>query len=286
MEVKMKNKILFTCMVLPAACLLLTATGASGVLINWGAADNPILDAVGNPLPDGYLVQLIWDRDQDGIDAPDLNGDPSDGDQLLGLSTIGHGAFYPGTFSENTSTGTVTVGDDLYVRAWNGTDPQNATHYGDTQNHTPSLWTVDSNLDFTLDATLNSSWGTQTGWTGVEEADLVTQIYSYALFQNYPNPFGKSTNIVFTVPGTRTYSIGENGERNTVSAEKKKVNLRVYDVTGRLVKRIIDGERNAGYYSIEWSGRDHHGREVSSGIYFYSLRVGENSSVRKMVLMK
>jgi hypothetical protein len=273
-------------MVLPALCILFSATGASGVLINWGAADNPILDAVGNPLPDGYLVQLIWDRDQDGIDPPDLNGDPSDGDQLLGISDIGHGAFYPGTFSENTSSGEVTIGDIVYVRAWNGTNPQDATHYGDTQNHNPSVWTIDSDLDFTLDATLNSSWGTQYGWTGVEEAELLTQTYAYALFQNYPNPFTKSTNIVFTVPGTRTYSIGENGEKNTVSAEKKRVNLRVYDVTGRLVKRIIDGERDAGYYNIGWSGRDKRGREVSSGIYFYSLRVGDNSSVRKMVLMK
>lgn len=282
----MNKKLCLFSLLLPATCFLLTAPAVHGVLINWGAGVNPIFNVDGAPLADGSFVQLIWDRDLDGIDPPDSDGLPADGDELLSSSFIGHGSFFPGTFSENTETGDVTVGSVVYVRAWNGETPGEATYYGDTQGHTPSLWTIDSDLDYTLDATFNSSWGMQTGWTGVEESNLFTHTYAYALFQNYPNPFGRTTKILFTVPGTLTYRLGENGERKTVSAEKKKVSIRVYDVAGRLVKRLVDERKDPGVYRIEWKGRDHGERTVASGVYFYSLVVGKETSVRKMVLMK
>ena len=282
----MKKEILFSWLVLPAICILLTATAVPGVQINWGAGNYPILDETGSPLEDGDLAQLIWDWDQDGIDPPGTDGLPSDGDVLIDSSFIGNGSFAPGTFSENTLTGMVSPGDVLYVRAWNGASSSVATYFGDTEGHIPRLWTIDSNLDFTLDATQNSSWNTTSGWTGISESTLYKQTFAFSLYQNYPNPFNRMTTVVYTVPGTVTYSLGEGNERKVVSADQNTVNLKVYDVTGRLVKTLVKGNQKAGYYKIGWEGKDNGGRRVASGVYFYSLTVGEKRAVQKLVLMR
>ena len=272
--------------VVTATCLLLSASISHSVQINWGAGNYPILDEMGNPLEDGDLAQLIWDQDRDGIDPPGTDGLPSDGDVLIDISSIGNGSFAPGSFSENTYTGMVSPGDVLYVRAWNGSSPSVANYFGDTRDHIPTLWTIDSNLDFTLDATQNSSWNTTSGWTGVSESTLFNQTYAFSLHQNYPNPFVQTTKIIFTVPGTVTYTLGEGNERKIVSADQNTVNLKVYDVTGRLVKTLLKGSQKAGYYRMEWGGRDNGGRQVASGVYFYSLVVGEKRAVQKLVLMR
>ena len=90
-----------------------------------------------------------------------------------------------------------------------------------------------------------------------------------ALHQNVPNPFNPSTTISFTLP------------------EAAAVDLGVYDVSGHLVVRLVDGERlGAGTHRVEWDGRDGAGRSVASGMYFSRLAVGKDRLVRKMVLLK
>jgi hypothetical protein len=266
--------------------LLLSATHGYGVLINWGAGEQSIMEVDGSPVEDGSLVQLIWDRNQDGINPPGLDGLPSDGDELIAISFIGKGSFIPGTFSENTFTGTVSIGDVMYVRAWNGPSPSTSTHFGDTRYHNPNLWIIDSDLDFTLDATKNRSWKTQLGWTGLSESEYLTQTFAFSLSQSYPNPFNQKMSVTFTVPGTLTYtSETENGKVETI-AEKSPVKLKIYDVTGRLVKTLIDGSRAPGQYRVEWEGKDKKGELVSSGIYFYSLHAGEEKAIGKLILLR
>lgn len=89
-----------------------------------------------------------------------------------------------------------------------------------------------------------------------------------SLSQNYPNPFNPLTTIAFTVdpPG--------------------HVSLKVYDVTGRLLRVLVDGHRDAQHYEVSWDGRDDRGREMASGIYFYRLKTGGHTQTRKAVLMK
>jgi flagellar hook assembly protein FlgD len=62
--------------------------------------------------------------------------------------------------------------------------------------------------------------------------------------------------------------------------------LEIYNVMGQKVKRLVDSDLQAGSYTETWDGRDAQGQEVSSGIYFCTLRVGELSQTRKMVLMR
>lgn len=85
----------------------------------------------------------------------------------------------------------------------------------------------------------------------------------FILSQNYPNPFNPETEINYGLK------------------QSSPVSLNVYSVSGTLVKRLVDEVKNAGYYSVKFSGLD-----LPSGVYFYKLTTNQFSAVRKMVLLK
>lgn len=91
---------------------------------------------------------------------------------------------------------------------------------------------------------------------------------NFVLYQNYPNPFNPDTRIDFTLPNTT------------------RVELTVFNILGKKVKVLANGEYNAGGHSVIWDGRDDDGAAVSSGIYFYRLVTPEASVSRKMMLLK
>jgi len=95
------------------------------------------------------------------------------------------------------------------------------------------------------------------------------KIRDFILYQNYPNPFNSSTTIKFQM---KTSSF---------------VNLVLHDITGKEVIRLIDnGKYYPGEHSISWDGRDQTGKEVSTGIYYYSLQSGSFRETRKLVLLR
>ncbi|MFC1537662.1 PQQ-binding-like beta-propeller repeat protein, partial [Gemmatimonadota bacterium] len=87
---------------------------------------------------------------------------------------------------------------------------------------------------------------------------------AFSLGQNYPNPFNPTTTINYAVPEGKTV----------------KVTLKVYNLRGRLVATLVDDEREAGNYSVFWSGTDQNGRQVASGVYFYRIHAGEFTQTR------
>jgi hypothetical protein len=89
-----------------------------------------------------------------------------------------------------------------------------------------------------------------------------------SLNQNYPNPFNPQTTIYFGLPG------------------KSRVSLEVFDILGRKIAEVIDGELEAGQHSVGWDGRDLKGEAVSSGIYFYRLTTEFGIKQEKMTLLK
>ena len=91
---------------------------------------------------------------------------------------------------------------------------------------------------------------------------------SYALNQNFPNPFNPSTEIRYQLP------------------ESGPVQLVVYDLLGQEVKVLADGAAEAGVHSVTWSGVDGMGRPVGSGIYLVRMKAGEFVQVRKMTLAR
>lgn len=112
------------------------------------------------------------------------------------------------------------------------------------------------------------SVGGKNGLLFLSEA-IETPAAMLALYQNRPNPFNPSTTISFSLPG------------------ECSVLLEVYDVSGRLVARLIDNDRlGVGAHDVEWNGRDASGRAAASGIYVCRLAVGKETISRKMVLLR
>jgi FlgD Ig-like domain len=91
---------------------------------------------------------------------------------------------------------------------------------------------------------------------------------SMTLDQNTPNPFNPTTTISFTLP------------------ERQLTTLAIYDVSGQLVRTLVNNVRAYGKNLVTWDGRDDAGVAVGSGVYFYRLTAGKFSESRKMVLLK
>jgi len=89
-----------------------------------------------------------------------------------------------------------------------------------------------------------------------------------AMEQNAPNPFNPETRI--------NYALGASG----------KAQLRVFDASGRLVRTLVDGPREAGQLSVVWDGTNDEGRPLASGVYFYELSTAEGSTSRKALMLK
>ena len=86
----------------------------------------------------------------------------------------------------------------------------------------------------------------------------------FMLYQNYPNPFNPITNIQYAL-GSRQF-----------------VSLKVYDLLGIEIETLVNEEKDAGTYEVEFSTT----RELTSGIYFYQIRAGNHTETKKMLLLK
>ncbi|RME22996.1 MAG: T9SS C-terminal target domain-containing protein, partial [Candidatus Zixiibacteriota bacterium] len=88
--------------------------------------------------------------------------------------------------------------------------------------------------------------------------------HSFELAQNYPNPFNPTTTIAFDLP------------------ERAVINLSIYNLLGQKVTTLAQGAFPGGHHTVTWEPD----ATVASGVYFYRLRAGAATQVRKMVLMK
>jgi hypothetical protein len=91
---------------------------------------------------------------------------------------------------------------------------------------------------------------------------------TYDIAQNYPNPFNPTTTIAYQVP------------------EATHVTLEVYNVLGESVATLVDEQQAAGYYRVEWNGKDSGQHSVSSGVYYYKMCAQGFVSIKKMILVK
>jgi len=81
-------------------------------------------------------------------------------------------------------------------------------------------------------------------------------------------PFNASTVITYALP------------------EPGRVKLSILDLLGREVISSLDGFKQAGSHSVIWDGKDGHGNQLPSGIYFYRMKAGDFVHMRKMILLK
>jgi hypothetical protein len=84
----------------------------------------------------------------------------------------------------------------------------------------------------------------------------------------YPNPFNPRTTLRFGI------------------ARAGPVRISVYDTSGRLVRRLLDEPRDAGWFEIGWDGRSDGGRGVVSGVYYGRLESGGTVLQRKLLLLR
>ena len=99
---------------------------------------------------------------------------------------------------------------------------------------------------------------------------------NFYLAQNYPNPFNPTTKIKYTIPTPPVSSPLVKGR-----TKEGFVTLKVYDVLGNEIATLVNEEKPAGEYGVEFDGTG-----LSSGVYFYQLRAGSFVETKKMVLMK
>jgi hypothetical protein len=97
---------------------------------------------------------------------------------------------------------------------------------------------------------------------------------TFSLYQNYPNPFNPSTNIQYAI------------------SSRQFVTLKVYDILGDEVATLVNEEKPAGTYEVNFNTSSPPSRQAgikhtpSSGIYFYTLTAGSFIETKKMILMK
>ena len=100
----------------------------------------------------------------------------------------------------------------------------------------------------------------------VEENELYP--ISFTISQNYPNPFNPNTTINYEL------------------FNDSKVNIEVFDISGRTVKELTNDHHNIGKYTIDWNAVDDNGQKVSAGLYFYSISTEYLTETKKMILLK
>jgi FlgD Ig-like domain len=90
----------------------------------------------------------------------------------------------------------------------------------------------------------------------------------YRLEQNYPNPFNPSTTIRYSI------------------SSPEKISVKIYNISGQLIKEIVNEHSQAGEYDVIWDGKNNFGQKVSSGTYFYQLTSRNYIDAKKMILLK
>ncbi|MEW6684933.1 MAG: FlgD immunoglobulin-like domain containing protein [Candidatus Edwardsbacteria bacterium] len=113
-------------------------------------------------------------------------------------------------------------------------------------------------------------WGKLYPFTGVEETSVHSSkfVVHSKLYQNAPNPFSSQTAI-----------------RYSLSA-MSHTTLKIYNVAGQLVKTLVNEPQEPGYYAVRWDGKNQSGVSVASGVYFYRLRAGDFTAIKKMILLR
>ena len=103
--------------------------------------------------------------------------------------------------------------------------------------------------------------------TGVNKDFMATPL-TYALDQNFPNPFNPETRIYFEVP------------------QQHNIQLVIYNMMGQQIRTLVDEAYSAGRHVVNWDGRDNGGIKVPSGMYVYRIKAGDYIDHKKMMLIK
>jgi hypothetical protein len=134
------------------------------------------------------------------------------------------------------------------------------------------VYTADIDSDNDLDVLVTATGANQIVWykNSTTDIDPVSGKVStfYELSQNYPNPFNAGTTIEYSL------------------AKSSKVIVKIYDMLGREVITLLQGNQKQGVHRIYWDGRDNMNQAVATGVYLFRIEAGEFNSTKKMVYLK
>ena len=142
----------------------------------------------------------------------------------------------------------------------------------DPDGNGPTLELINPNLDNAL----AENWAASEGYGspgGMNTSFLSTKSQleipdRFIVHHNYPNPFNPTTTISYELP------------------ENSFVNVTIFDMLGREVKKLVNGKQDSGYHQVNWDGTHDNGKPVSSGVYLYFIRTENAIQTGKMILLK
>jgi hypothetical protein len=164
---------------------------------------------------------------------------------------------------EDLQAGDSLIGDESLLRMYRWDEGGNSWVYigglVDTS-HNSVTAEISSLGTYALFTTKSSS--------GVDDEPDHNLPYWFELSQNYPNPFNPVTTIEYSVP------------------RRAQVTIEIFNILGRRVRTLVNENKSAGQYRIEWKGTDDSGNPVSTGVYLYRFQAGEVVQTKKMLLIK
>jgi hypothetical protein len=212
-----------------------------------------------------WIVDEWPDTEQPTVTVIDPNG----GEQLIGQDVVEI------TWSASDNIG--VTGIDI-LRSWDGglTFPDSIA--SDEPNDGSFMWTVPDSSSETSRIRVVAKDAAGLAWYDDSDGDFSVDAVAgvtespasklFALEQNVPNPFSPATRIAYTIP------------------RASRVGLGIYDISGRLVRQLVDDDLPAGDYIIIWDGKTESGETAATGVYFYRLSAGGKELDRRMILVK
>ncbi|MCG6914598.1 T9SS type A sorting domain-containing protein, partial [bacterium BMS3Abin03] len=234
---------------------------SSGYLFcsNSGGADNPTWSGPGGTGNVGGVINATW-LSTNGANNYILGDQKTD-------DVAGEGTYDFKLSFKDMGNGQVAVGYSIKSSSY--------TFEGSmTDDNDPLATTKFNAINFAVS-------NTNTNTTGLNLSDVLVDVGSpiiigvdngnetsslptvYSLSQNYPNPFNPTTTIKFGIP------------------KAGDVSLAVYDILGRKVAELINGNLTAGYHTVNFNATN-----LASGVYFYRIEAGDFVSVKKLMLLK
>jgi hypothetical protein len=101
-----------------------------------------------------------------------------------------------------------------------------------------------------------------------------------SILWNSPNPFTTKTSIYYQVLSR------ESSFPRIASESLHPLEIKIYDITGKVVRTLVKGEQESGLFIAEWDGTDYKGEKLPSGIYFYRLNAGDFTTTEKLILLR
>ena len=171
-----------------------------------------------------------------------------------------------------------------YIK-WYVDEIQFFTYYHDNQNNSDT-WPFDQYFHLIINLAIGGTWGGQQGidndvfpvkfeidYVRVYEASELSlkntfSPESFVINSAFPNPFNPSTKIIYTLP------------------EEGDVKINIYNLSGHLIKNLLNITQTSGTKSIYWDSKNNHGKTVSAGVYIFSINYKNINKTKKLLLIK